>query len=202
MFDDKVREKREELLRTEQELDNNRRALQMTPFVGTTLQHLFKHGISESDIISISQIVTDFANGKSQLVSRVEDTKDSKASNGSAIDNNDGTKRADYWKSFIRNLRKLGDINFTIEKQQETQAKIRKETIELNRQKQALFAQCQTLVSFINTTTKQIYHFNRLVDHYYGTVNKKTSNAPALYPPLLNIICVYFDKQDKDKGET
>ena len=111
LLEDKVKEKRNELSQIKQELNNSRLALQLTPFVGTTLHYLFQNGISESDIISISQLVTESANGKLQLdpqgSAKAED-KDSKAVNVSNSNNNNGSNRAEHWKSFIGNLRKLG----------------------------------------------------------------------------------------------
>ena len=79
LLEDKVKEKRRELFKTEQELNNIRLALQTEPFVGTTLQRLFQKGISENDIISINKIVTESANGKSQLDPQGEDSKGSTA---------------------------------------------------------------------------------------------------------------------------
>ena len=218
MFDDKVKEKRSELLQTEQELNNNRLALQLTPFVGTTLQHLFKHGISENDIIRISQIVTEFANGKSQLISQGDGNKDStnkdstnkdnKAVNGINTNNNNNSNsnnRADYWKSFIENLRNLGNISSSIKEQQETHEKIKKETNELNRQKQDLSTQCQTAVYFIGLMAKHIHHFNWLIDYYYNTATKKVkTSSPTLSPLLINLIYVSMvnhHKDDKTKDE-
>ena len=77
--------------------------------------------------------MTESANGKLQLDPQVEDNKgstdkDSKAVNVSNSNNNsNGSNRAEHWKSFIENLRKLGNINSSIKKQQETLEKIRKE---------------------------------------------------------------------------
>ena len=77
LLEDKVKEKRKELFQTEQELNNNRMALQLAPFVGTTLQRLFQNGISENDIISINQIVTESASDKLQPDLQSEGNKDS-----------------------------------------------------------------------------------------------------------------------------
>lgn len=198
LLEDKVKEKRNELLQTEQELNKNRMALQLTPFVGTTLHYLFQHRISENDIISISQLVTEFANGKLQLEPQGEDSKAVNDSNTN-INNSNNNNRAEHWKSFIGNLRKLGNINSTIKKQQETLEKIKKETIDLNKQKQDLSSQCQTAVSFIGLMARQIHHFNGLVDYYYNTATKKVrASSPTLSPLLVNLIYVNLDNQHKD----
>jgi predicted alpha/beta-fold hydrolase len=91
------------------------------------------------------------------------------------------------------------DINLSIKKQQEALEKIRKETIQLNRQKQDLFSQCQTAVSFIGLITKQIHHFNGLIDYYYNTAAKKIrASSPISSPLLVNLIYVNLDNRHKD----
>ena len=198
LLEDKVKEKRKELFQTEQELNNNRLALQSAPFVGTTLQRLFQNGISENDIISINQIVTESANGKLQLDPQGEGNKHSQAVNGSNSDSN-GSNRAEHWKSFIENLRKLGNINSSIKKHQETLEKTRREISDLDKQKQDLSSQCQTAVSFIGLIAKHIHHFNGLVDYYYNTATKKIrASSPTLSPLLINLMYVNLDNQHKD----
>jgi len=200
LLEDKVNEKRDELFRIKQELNNNRLALQLTPFVGTTLQRLFLNGIGENDIISINQIVTENANGKLYLDPQVQNNKDSVDVTSSNVNNNNSnSNRSEHWKSFIWDLRKLGDINSTIKKQQETLKKIRKEIIELNKQKQDLSSQCQTAVSFIGLVAKQIHHFNWLISHYYDASTKKVrASFPTLSPFLINLVYVYLCNQHKD----
>ena len=184
LLEDKVKEKRNELFQTEQELNNNRLALQLTPFVGTTLQRLFQNGISENDIISISQIVTETANGKLQLGPQGEDNKANKTKPLMAVTaiSTIAVTETEYWKSFIENLRKLGNINSSIKKQQETLEKTKKEIIDLDKQKQDLSSQCQTAVSFIGLMAKHIHHFNWLIDYYYNTTTRKIKVSPPHYP--------------------
>jgi hypothetical protein len=196
LMEDKIKEKRKEVVQTQQELNNNRLALQLTPFVGTTLQHLFLNGIGENDIISINKIVTDFANGALQLDLQGEDIKDSTKRDESKVIN--GNNRAERWNSFMGSLRKLRNINSTIKKQQETMEKTRKEAIDLNKQNQDLSVQCQAAVSFIGLITKQIHHFNWLIDYYYSPAAKKIIASPTLSPLLINLVYVNLDSQHKD----
>ena len=202
LLEDKVKEKRKELFKAEQELNNNRLAMQSAPFVGTTLHYLFQNGISESDIISISQLVTETASGKLQLDPQGEYSKGSTDKGSKAVNvsnSNNNSNRAEHWKSFIENLRKLGNINSSIKEQQQTLEKTKRETSELNRQKQDLSSQCQTAVSFISLMARQIHHFNELVDHYYNIATKKIrASPPTLSPLLINLIYVNSDNQHKD----
>jgi hypothetical protein len=102
-------------------------------------------------------------------------------------------------KSFMENLRKLGNINSSIKEQQETLEKIRREIMDLNKQKQDLSTQCQTAVSFIGLMAKQIHHFNWLVDHYYNTLTKKIeASTSTLSPLLINLIYVNLNNLHKD----
>jgi hypothetical protein len=199
LLEDKVKEKKDEFFRINQELNSNRLALQLTPFVGTTLQRLFQNGIGENDIISINQIVTEIANGKLHLDPQGQNNKGIRAVTSSNVNNNNSSSnRAEHWKSFIWNLRKLGDINSAIKKQQETLEKMRKEIIELNKQKQDLSSQCQTAVSFIGLVAKQIHHLNWLIDHYHDASTKKVRTSfPTLSTFVINLIYVYIGNQHK-----
>ena len=194
----RLKKKERSLFKTGQELNNIRLALQSAPFVGTTLQRLFQKGISENDIISINKMVTEFANGNLQLGPQGEVNKDSMAVNGSNSDSNNSSNRAEHWKSFIENLRKLVNINSGIKEQQETLEKTRKETMELNKQKQDLFVQCQTAISFIGLMARHIDHFNWLVDYYYNTAVKKVRTSSTLSPLIINLIYINLENQHKD----
>ena len=98
--------------------------------------------------------MTEFSNDYLQSRPQGEVNKDSTNNHGGAIngsnsDSNNSSNRAEHWKSFIWNLRKMRNTNLSIKEQQETLENTRKETMELNKQKQDLFAQCQTAVTFI-----------------------------------------------------
>ena len=102
-------------------------------------------------------------------------------------------------KSFIGNLSKLRNINSSIIEQQETLENTRKETIELSKQKQDLSTQCQTAVKFIGLDTKQIHHFNWLIDYYYNNVTKKImASSPTISPLLINLVYVNLGNQHRD----
>ena len=62
------------------------------------------------------------------------------------------------------NLGKLGDINSSIKKQQETLEKIKKETIELKKTKAGFLSQYQTAISSTGLMARQIHNFNGLVN--------------------------------------
>ncbi len=67
-FEDKVKEKRKEIVNMNKELNNSRQILWFTPLIGPPLSNLFQKGIGEQDIICINQLVeictgnTDFSN--------------------------------------------------------------------------------------------------------------------------------------------
>jgi hypothetical protein len=202
-FEAKVNEKRDELALVNRELSNSRQTLWFTPLVGPSLSNLFQRGIGEQDIIGINQIASEFANNNLQLDLQSEDknniNKDGKAVNSSSNNSNNSSDRTEYWKSFIEKLKKLGNINSSIKKQHETLEKIRKETVELNTQKQDLYSQCQTAVSFIGLMARQIHHLNGLIDYYYNAATKKVkASSPTLSPLLINLIYVNLDAQHKD----
>jgi hypothetical protein len=59
-FELKVKEKKDELVLLNNQLNSNKTILQMQPVVGPVLSNLFQKGITEQEIIKINQIVNEF----------------------------------------------------------------------------------------------------------------------------------------------
>jgi hypothetical protein len=60
-FEIKVQEKKRELYQLKNQLNTDRLAFQLQPYIGTSLQKLFQNGVSEEDIINMNDIVTKFS---------------------------------------------------------------------------------------------------------------------------------------------
>ena len=56
-FESKVKEKKEELAQLKNKINNNRLMFRLEPSIGPTLSNLFQKGITEQDILGISQVV-------------------------------------------------------------------------------------------------------------------------------------------------
>jgi hypothetical protein len=56
-FESKINEKKEELAQIKNKINNNRLMFRLEPSIGPTLSNLFQVGITDRDIICISQVV-------------------------------------------------------------------------------------------------------------------------------------------------
>ena len=56
-FDSKVKEKEEELAQLKNKINHNRLMFRLEPSIGPTLSNLFQKGVTEQDIVGISQLV-------------------------------------------------------------------------------------------------------------------------------------------------
>jgi hypothetical protein len=124
-FENKVNERKGELVLANKALDNSRQSLCFTPLIGPDLSYLFQKGISEQDIIGISQLVeictinTDFSNSGIGFQSK-NNSKDTNNNNGNII-----TSSSEYWKQVIANLKKYSDIKLVIKEQLEKRDKVK-----------------------------------------------------------------------------
>ena len=97
-------------------------------------------------------------------------------------------------------MRKLGNRNSSIKRQRETLEKTKTEIVNPDKKKNEASAQCQTLIPFIDTITKQVYYFNTFIDHYYDAISKKVNAASTVYPLLINIILHILTIKTKTKA--
>jgi len=107
----------------------------LEPSIGPTLSNLFQKGITEQDILGISQLV--------QLCSN--DTDSSLLSGPNyKIENKNNTmehskKRIENWKSLIDDLKRCGEIKLVIKEEQVKRYMIKKEIDDLNTKKQDIY---------------------------------------------------------------
>jgi hypothetical protein len=160
-FEIKVQEKKRELYQLKNQLNTDRLALQLQPYIGTSLQKLFQNGVSEEDIINMNDIVTKFSkdNTSTSFPFNKQDANDTgKGDKDLSLNINDGNSnnRTKIWKSFIDYLEKFRDIQLQIKEQIENLNKIKKELDFLNKQKQEVTNYLQIVISFINEINHRI----------------------------------------------
>lgn len=131
LFEDKVKEERNELYKLKKEIYKYRQILQGQPFIGSTLQSLFQNGISEQDIVGINQLTQECKNNTffDNVHPVVPNDK-----------NKDG--KSEFWKSLTDELKKYGGIKFAIREQSEKLDLINKGINDSNKQKQEIMAYC------------------------------------------------------------
>ena len=194
LFEDKVKEERDELYQLKKEVYKHRQILQAQPFIGSMLQSLFENGVSEQDIIGINQLAQECKN----------DTFFDKVHPAVPNDKNKDSKlngRSVFLKSLIDEFKKYGGIKFAIREKSEKLDLINREINDSNKQKQEIMAYCQLTISFINIINNKISYFRGLVDncfdkHMYNAV--KTTSSPFMPSPILIFL---IDDKSGNKGQ-
>jgi hypothetical protein len=203
-FEIKVQEKRNELFQLKNQLNTDRLALQMQPYIGTSLQKLFQNGVSEEDIINMNDIVTKFSkdNTSTSFPFNKQDANDTgKGDKDLSLNINDGNSnnRTKIWKSFIEYLEKFRDIQLQIKEQIENLNKIKKELDFLNKQKQEVTAYLQVAISFINEINHRISYLKGFINNFDNDI-KKIYISPR-YSPLLLVFITYTNIQKEEKED-
>ena len=141
-FENEVNERKAELTLANKALNNSRQSLWFNPLISPALSYLFQKGLSEQDIIGISQLIeictinTDFSNSGKSLHSK-HSAQGTNNDNGNMI-----TSRSEYWKQLIDDLKKYGNIKLAIKDLLEKRDTVSKEIIEMYKQKQEISLQC------------------------------------------------------------
>jgi hypothetical protein len=151
-FEDRVNEKRDELVELNAQVSAGRQALFFQPFIGSIFLSLFKTGISEQDIVEMSYIFNESQTVHDLLAddSRNEEIQSDASSN----------KDMNGWKKLSEELRKYGGLKAAVREQNDQLHRIEKEYSSLVSQMQTLRIICQNLINFINFNYASIIHYN------------------------------------------
>ena len=148
----------------------------LEPSIGLTLSSLFQVGITEQDIISISQVV--------ELCTNNTDSSSVSSPNYQNENKNNtmegGKKRLERWKSLIDDLKPYGEIKSVIKAQQVKKEMIKKEIDDLDTKKQEISIQCQNGISFLNEINNKMFYFKGLIEHYNNDLDNKLKHLPEL----------------------
>jgi hypothetical protein len=191
----KVKDLKDELALLNNQVIYNRAILQSQPSVGPILSNLFQKGMTEQDILVISQIVdfyannTDFSNSSNEYQNEINHKEKNK---GNSINN-----RSESWKILIEDLKKYGDIKIAIKEQRENLDKIQKETNYLHKQKQDVNNYLQIVISFINTINSKISYDAGLLNHLKN-INNKINLSSRFSNPLIILV---YKNAGKDNDE-
>ena len=164
------------------------------------MSYLFQKGVSERDIIGISQLVeicrinTDFSNPGQGLHSK-------HSPQGTKIMVIKSPVESEYWKQLIDDLKKYGNIKLAIKEHLEKRDKVKEEIDDMQKQKQGISVQCQNGIYFI----KELYYKMTYFKEFMNLINKeldnkiKASSKISDFLPIF-IICNNSDK-NKEKGD-
>jgi len=147
-FEFKVKEIEEELDQLKNKINHNRLMFRLEPSIGPTLSNLLQKGITEQDILGISQLVQ-LCTNNTEHTHNTEHSDSSLASspkyqNENKNNTKEGSKkRRENWKSLIDDLKRYGEIKSVIKEEQVKSDMIKKEIDDLDMQKRAISIQCQ-----------------------------------------------------------
>ena len=197
-FESKVTEKKNELALLNNQINNNRIILQISPFIGPTLFSLFQKGIGEQDIMDINQLV--------EVCSNDATVTNNYNTNIENIKNNDKeekiSNRSEYWRSLTDELKKYRDIKSAIKDQLEKRDKIQKEVNDLNNQKQEILNYCQIAISLINTINNKISYFKGFMDYFNKDWNNKiNAYSRSFLPSFTFLIYINCNKKSDNAGK-
>ena len=136
-FDSMIKEKKEELAQLKDKINYNRLMFRLEPSIGPTLSNLLQKGITEQDIIGISQLVQLCTNNTGYTDS--SPVSSPKYQNENKNNTMEGSKkRIENWKSLIDDLKRYGEIKSVINAQQVKRDRIKKEIDDLDTKKQEI----------------------------------------------------------------
>ena len=200
-FDSKVKEKKEELAQLKDKINHNRLMFRLEPSIGPTLSNLFQKGITEQDILGISQLV--------QLCTNNTGYTDSSLASGpnyqNEINNNKNNtiefskKRIETWKSLIDDLKRYGEFKSVIKMQQIKKEMIKKEIDNLDTKKQEISIQCQDGISLLNEIHNKMFYFKGLMDHYNKDIDNKIKTSSRFMVP--SPIFIIYNNSGKEKDD-
>jgi hypothetical protein len=183
-FESKIKEKREELVVLNNQINASRQILWFTPIIGPSLSNLFQKGLCEQDILGINQLVETCSNNI-YMDNQNENTKNK-------------ISRSEHWKLFTDDLKKYNDIKIAIKERQDNLEKIQKGVNDLNKQKQEISIQCQIAITLINTINNKISYIKGFIDHYKDF---DKTNLPSRFSSVPVFIIVYKNTGNNDESK-
>jgi hypothetical protein len=198
-FEDRVKEKRNELAMLQEQLNSSRRYLSMQPFIGPLLLSLYKKGITEQEIADMNQLFQEYLletaktdnNGwdnKNELDTNVKNTLD----------------KGRNYQTFIDELKKYGGIKASIKHQSCLLDEIKNKTAVLIEQRKALLTLCQNVIILINMLNNHYFYYKGFFNSYRHKKNDISIVADRIAIPI--IILVYNapkeGQNNKDEKDT
>ncbi len=189
-FEVKIKEVKTELKKLEDEVPEYREYLQSKDILSRSLPYLYKYGVTDDDIISMTDVVTTYFKGNI--------TFDANLKSEDIVDENKLIKMPYYWKSFIGELRKLGNVNSEITMQRSYLDAIRKEIDDLNSQRQKLNEQTLLSGQLLNSLNGQLSYFVESIKQIMFSV-KELNKIFIVYQPLFFMhVTTNSDSKDDD----
>ena len=191
-FEDRVKEKRNELTQVNSQLFINRQMLAIQPFVGPLLVSLYQKGITEQEIIDMNQLFQNYLLEASKTDNNIDNNDESNT------DVNNPLGKGIGYQNFIEELKKYGGIKAAIKHQSHLLDEIKNKNSDLIEQKEALLALCQNAIILINMLYNHYFYYKGFLDHH--KLNDVYIVADQLSKPIV-ILVQNSAKEDKNSKE-
>ena len=136
-FEDRVEEKRNELVKLNEQLNISRQYLSMQPFIGPLLLSLYQKGITEQEITDTNQLFQNYLLETAKTDNNWNNKNESGRNSKNTLDNGRG------YQTFIDELNKYGGIKAAIKHQSHLLDEIKNKNSELIEQRKTLLTLCQ-----------------------------------------------------------
>jgi hypothetical protein len=177
-FEIKINEIKTEMKKLEDQVPGYKEYLQSRPFMTGTLELLYKHDVTDEDIINMTKVVTAYLNGNIIF--------DPNLQSENIVDKNKSLTKSDYWRLFINEIRNLGNINSQITRNKSYLDKLNKEIDNLNSQRQKLNEQTMLSGQILNSLNNRLSYFIESLKEIF--VSAKVQNKMFIvYQPLFFI---------------
>ena len=160
-FEDRVKEKRNELAMLHEQLNSSRQNLSMQPFIGPLLLSLYQKGITEQEITDMNQLFQEYLFETAKTDNNEDNKNESDTNVKNTLDKGRG------YQTFIDELKKYGGIKASIKHQSRLLDEIKNETSVLIEQRKALLTLCQNVIILINMLNNHYFYYKGFFDNYH-----------------------------------
>ena len=160
-LEDRVEEKRNELVKLNEQLNINRQYLSMQPFIGPLLVSLYKKGITEQEITDINQLFQNYLLEAAKTDNNWNNKNESSTNSKNTLDNGTG------YQTFINELKKYGGIKAAIKHQSHLLDEIKNKNSELIELRKTLLALCQNAIILISMLNDHYFYYKGFFDQYH-----------------------------------
>jgi predicted nuclease with TOPRIM domain len=190
-FEPKIKELETKLKKLEAEDTQYKEYLHSMDIVSKALSFLYRYGVTDEDIINMTAIVTAYAKGNIIFNPSLQLEN--------MIDKDKVMEKTQYWKSFIQEIKNLGNINSQTANQRSYLEVIKKEIDDLNLQRQKLNEETLKLGQSLNSLSSQLSSFMEFIKQIMFSVNN-TSKMLIAYQPLFFINVTIRDDSKYDNN--
>lgn len=190
-FETKINDLEAEKKKLEGEVPGYKERLQSQVNALGALQYLYHYGVTDDDIINMSDVVMAYVNGNITFKPNQQTE--------SIVDENKFIRKHYYWTSLINEIRNLGDINSQIANQSSNLEEIKKEVDNLNSQRQKLNEQTLLSSQLLNSLSSRLSSFMEFIKQIMFSVNN-TNKMLIVYQPLFFVNVTIRDDSKYDNN--